>query len=161
MSNLFATAGAKLYIGPAKAFDGTDFVESDFTTGDPVYVEIAGLTNLGTLGDTAELITSNQIGISRTRKLKGAKNAGSMQIVADLDYADAGQLALIAASQDDGTYSFKLVFDDAPSGGTPSMRYFTGLVMSAGEQLNEANNVMSLMSTLEIDSNIVRVSAAD
>lgn len=160
MSHLFATAGAKLFIGPPKAFLDVDFTEADFTAGSPAYLEIGGLTNLGTLGDTSELLTSNQISVSRTRKFKGSKNGGSMQVVADLDYADGGQLALIAASMDDATYSFKLVFNDAPAGGTPSVRYFTSLVMSAAEQLNEANNVMALNSTLEIDSNIVRVSAA-
>lgn len=160
MSHLFATAGAKLFIGPAKSFAGTDFVESDFTTGSPTYTEIQGTTNLGTLGDNAELITSNQIAVARTRKLKGVRNAGSMQVVCDLDYADPGQLAAIAAEKTDATYAFKLQFDDAPAGGTPSIRYFTALVMSASEQLDEANNAMKLNLTLEIDSNIVRVAAA-
>lgn len=159
MSNLFATAGAKLHIGAALAFTGTDFTTSDFSG--QSWVEVKGLTNLGSAGDSAELVTSNQIGISRTRKLKGSRNAGSMQIVADLDYADAGQLALIAAEKTDKAVAFKVIFDDAPTGGTPSERYFVALVMSAGEQWNEANSVMALNATLEIDSNIVRVAAAE
>lgn len=160
MSALFATAGTKIYIGPAKAFADTDFVESDFTTGSPTYTPIGGTTNLGSLGDTSELITSNHIASERTRKLKGTRNAGAMQLVCDLDYADAGQLALIAAEKASLTYSFKVELNDAPAGGTPSIRYFTALVMSSGEQLDEANNAMKLNTTLEIDSNIVRVAAA-
>jgi len=39
-------------------------------------------------------------------------------------------------------------------------RYFVALVMSAVEQFDEANNTMKLNTTLEIDSNIVRVAAA-
>lgn len=88
------------------------------------------------------------------------KNAGSMQIVADLDYADVGQIALIAAEKAKESYAVKVEFNDAPSGGTPSIRYFAAFVMSAAEQFNEANSVMQLNATLEIDSNVVRVAAA-
>lgn len=160
MSALFATAGAKIYIGPAKVFSDTDFIATDFTTGLPTYTEIGGTTNLGSFGDISELITSNRVAAERTRKAKGTRNAGAMQIISDLDYADAGQLALIAAEKVRETYSFKVEFNDAPSGGTPSIRYFVALVMSSGEQLDEANSVMKLNTTLEIDSNIVRVAAA-
>jgi hypothetical protein len=160
MSHLFATAGSKLYIGAdPKDFGNVDLVESDFNA--VVWTEVKGLTNLGSAGDTSELISSNQIGIARTRKMKGTRNAGAMQVVADLDYADAGQLALIAAEKSQHTYPFKVVFNDAPPAGTPSQRYFVALVMSAGEQWNEANSAMALNSTLEIDSNIVRVPAAN
>lgn len=162
MSNLlFATAGSKLSIGPAKAFTGTDLVATDFTTGSPTWTEIKGATNLGTAGDTAALITSEQIAIRRTRKMKGTRNAGSMQVVCDLDYSDAGQLALIAAEKTDDTYAFRIEFADAPvGGGTNSFRYFVALVMSVSEALEEANNAMKLNATLELDSNIVRVAAA-
>lgn len=158
MSHLFATAGSRLYIGSAKAFAGTDFIASDFN--DQEWTEIRGTTNLGSAGDTSALVTSDQIGAARTRKLKGVRNAGSMEVVADLDYSDAGQLAVIAAEKAKETYAFRLVFNDAPVGGTPSERLFTALVMSAAEQWNEANSVMSLSATLELDSNIVRVAAA-
>lgn len=161
MSHLFATAGSKLHIGAAKAFAGTDFIATDFTTGSPVWTEIGGTTNLGSAGDTSELISSNHIAAARTRKLKGVRNAGTMTVVADLDYADAGQLALIAAEKAKETYAFRVTFNDAPTGGTPSIRYFVALVMSAAEQWDEANTVMKLNGTLEIDSNIVRVAADD
>lgn len=238
MSNLFATAGSKLHIGTAAmAANDADFTASDFN---PVsWTEIGGTTNLGSAGDTANLITSDQIARQRTRKLKGTRNAGSMEVMCDLNYADAGQLALIAAEKTQHTYPFRLVFNDAPAprsstvtisiaepgvvtwtahgltagdqvrfsttdtlptglvagttyfvvspdantfsvsatkGGTPiettatqdgthtattvptaSERYFVALVMSAGEQYDEANSVMKLNATLEIDSNIVRV----
>ncbi len=158
MSYLFATAGSLLHIGAAKAFSGTDFTASDFTA--ESWVEVGGTTNLGSAGDTANLITSDQIARARTRKLKGTRNAGSMEVVCDLDYADAGQIALIAAEKTPHTYAFRITFNDAPAGGTPSVRYFVALVMSTAEQYDEANSVMKLNATLEIDSNIVRVAAA-
>ena len=158
MSLLFATAGTKLYIGGAKAFSGADLTASDFEG--ESWEEIGGVTNLGSAGDTSELITSNQIGIARTRKRKGTRNAGAMEVVMDLDYSDAGQLDLIAAEATKNSYAFRLVFNDAPSGGTPSERLFVAYVMSVSEQYDEANSIMKLNSTLEIDSNIVRVPAA-
>jgi hypothetical protein len=159
MSHLFATAGSKLFIGAALAFNGTDLTAASFTS--QTWIEIKGTTNLGSAGDTSELITSNQIGEARTRKLKGTRNAGSMQVVADLDYADPGQIALIAAEKAKESYAFKVEFNDAPVGGTPSERLFVALVMSTAEQFNEANSVMQMNATLEIDSNIVRVAAAE
>ncbi|MCB1511525.1 MAG: hypothetical protein KDJ36_11550 [Hyphomicrobiaceae bacterium] len=158
MSHLFATNGAKVYIGDAMAFDGTDFVAGDFSS--VTWVEIGGVTNLGQAGDTSELITSNHIGAGRTRKLKGTRNAGSQEIVADLDYADTGQIALLAAEKTDDTYAIKVELNDAPSGGTPSIRYYVALIMSATEVWNEANSVMQISANLEIDSNIVKVAAA-
>lgn len=160
MAKSFATNGALLHIGAAKAFEGEDFDASDFTTGSPVWGKVGGTTNLGSAGDTSELITSNIIDQSRTRKMKGTRNAGSMQVVCDLDYADAGQLAMIAAEKSRNTYAFRITLPDAPEGGTPSYRYFVGLVMSAAEQWDEANSVMKLNVTIEIDSNIVKVAAA-
>jgi hypothetical protein len=158
MSKLFATAGSKLYIGAAKAFAGTDLVAADFNA--EAWTEIKGTTDLGSLGDSAQLITSDQVGSGRTRKLKGTRNAGSMQVVTDLDYSDAGQLALVAAEKSKDSFAFRLVFNDAPTGGTPSERLFIAYVLSAAEQHGGANTVQQLQSTLEIDSNIVRVSAA-
>lgn len=160
MSILLVTAGSKLSIGAPKAYGNSDFLASDFTTGMPTYTPIAGTTNLGTTGDTSELITSNQIIIARTRKAKGVRNAGSMQVICDIDLTDAGQIALVAAEKTYQSFAFKLTFNDAPSGGTPSTRYFVGYVMSASEQYDEANSVMKLNATIEIDSNIVRVPAS-
>ena len=159
MSHFFATAGSALYIGTLpKAFAGTDFVPGDFSS--VVWTEIGGLSNLGSAGDTSELVTFNAIKEKRTRKMKGTRNAGTMQTVAGLDYADPGQLALIEAEKSDHSFPFKVVFNDAPAGGTPSQRLFVAFVMSTAEQWDEANSVMALNSTLEIDSNIVRVAAA-
>lgn len=160
MAHLFATAGSKLYIGAAKAYGGTDFIETDFTSGSPTWTEIGGITNLGGAGDSSPVINSTTLADSRVRKLKGSRNAGTMTVIANADYADAGQLAAIAAEKTPNSYAFKVQFNDAPAGGTPSLRYFVALVMSATETWDQADNVMTITFTLEIDSNIVRVDAA-
>lgn len=158
MSKTFATAGSQIYIGGAKAFAGTDLIASDFSG--ESWTKITGTTDLGSFGDTAQLVTSDQVESSRTRKLKGTRNAGSMQLNADLDYGDAGQLAVVAAEKTKDSYAFRVVFNDAPTGGTPSERLFVAYVMNVTEQLGGPNSVMQQQSTLEIDSNIVRVAAS-
>lgn len=159
MSQLYATNGSKVYIGGApKQSNGAILTASDFSG--VTWTEIKGVTDLGTLGDVSALITSSVIGEGRDRKAKGTNNAGSWQIVADLDYADAGQIAAIAAQAARETYPFKVVLNDAPQGGTPSERYATALVMSAAEAYSQANNAMALNITIEVDSNVARVAAS-
>ena len=152
MSRLFATAGSKLFIGAAMAFAGTDLVASDFNS--QSWTEVKGTTDLGQIGDTAQIITSSQVGSGRDRKIKGTRNAGQMQVMVDLDYSDPGQLALVAAEKTSNSYAFRLVMNDAPAGGTPSERFFVAFVASAAEQLGQANSATQLQASLEIDSNI-------
>ena len=157
---IFATAGAKLYIGGAMAQKGTDFVFADFTTPPQTWVEIKETEGLGSLGDTSQAVTFDGIADKRTRTLKGTRSAGAMEVVCGIDSADPGQIALVAAEKTIHDYAFKLVLNDAPPGGTPSERYFIAKVMSQSEQYDQANNVMKLNASLGVNSNIVRVDAA-
>ena len=156
---IFATNGTRIFIGPALAAKGTDFVLSDFaTTG---WVEIGETEGLGTVGDTAAEITFDGINSSRTRRLKGTRNAGAMEIVCGIDAEDPGQIAIVAAEKTPLDYSFKMVLNDAPAGGTPSERYFVAKVASAAEQYDSANSVMKLNTTLWVNSNIVKVAPTE
>lgn len=158
MAGIFATAGATLYIGGALSAKTTDFVLGDFAG--QSWVAVNWMENIGAFGDEAASITFDAIEQQRTQKLKGTRNAGDMAIVCGLDYEDAGQIAVRAAEATPNNYSFKVEFNDAPQAGTPSERYFIGLVMSARETLDTANNVMKLNTTIGVNSNIVRVNAA-
>lgn len=158
MAGIFATAGATLYIGGALAAKTTDFVLADFSG--ESWVQVSWMENIGAFGDEAASITFDAIEQQRTQKLKGTRNAGDMTVVCGIDYEDAGQIALRAAEATPNNYAFKVVFNDAPTAGTPSERYFVGLVMSARETLDTANNVMKLNTTIGVNSNIVRVNAA-
>lgn len=159
MSDLYPVAGTKFFIGGAMASQIEDVEESDFDG--ETWVEVDGFSQMGAFGDTAALITTPLINRGRDVKQKGTFNAGQMQnVFAKLD-EDPGQIALIAASRTRNNYAFRLVFDDAPAGGTPSERFFIGLVMNAEEQGGDANTVLNLAATIEINSNIVRVAAAE
>lgn len=155
---LYATAGAKLYIGSAIVLADTDLAAADFTG--ETWVEIRHPESLGSIGDTAQEIAFDDIGARRTKRLKGQRSAGTMEVVFGINYADPGQVALHAAEKVDSDFAFRLVFDDAPSGGTPSERMFAAMVGSASEQFDAANNVMKLSASLWVNSNVVRVDAA-
>ncbi len=158
---IFSTAGSKLSIGAAIDEKNIDFVAADFTS--QTWVEIKNLETLGSLGDTSEAINQAIIGESRVKTLKGARTASTMEIVAALDYADAGQLALIAAEKQSSAFAFKLELADKPAAGASpknSIRYFIAKVMSIVEAYEGANSVVNLTATLGVNSNIVKVAAS-
>ena len=95
------------------------------------------MESLGTFGDTAEEINFTSIGEERVRKVKGARNSGTLELVMGIDYADAGQIALLAAEKEIHSYAFKVVFNDAPEGGTPSERL---LHREGGQRLRAARH---------------------
>ncbi|MEQ8309052.1 MAG: hypothetical protein RIE24_07895 [Silicimonas sp.] len=156
---IYATAGAKLFIGGVLAQQSDDFVEADFNS--ETWTEIKELEALGSLGDAAEEISFSAIGESRTKRLKGPRSAPPMEVVCGLDYSDAGQQAAIAAEKEIHDYAFKVEFNDAPDGGTPSERYFIAKVASSTEAYDTANAVMKLNLALWVNSNVVRVDAAE
>ena len=158
---IFATAGTKVFIGEALAAKTADFVVADFADID--WTEIGSLENIGSVGDTSAEVTFDDIGKGRTQKLKGTRNAGNCELVMGIDYADPGQIALLAAEKTPHDYAFKIEFNDKPAtGASPknSQRLFIAKVMSAAEALDQANNVMKLNATLGINSNVVRVNAS-
>ncbi|MFG1214987.1 phage tail tube protein [Xanthobacter sp.] len=158
---LFSASGSKIFIGAVKVPGSADFVAADFTAED--WTEIDEVESVGSFGDTSELITSNVLSKGRTRKAKGVKNAGTMEVTMNADYGDEGQLALRAAAAARDSYAFKVEFPDKPAAGASpknSVRFFTALVMSASDQMDEANAIIKLTSTLEINSNVVVVHAS-
>lgn len=157
---LYPVAGCRLFIGGVLADKSTDFVASDFTS--QTWVEIHGWSQMGPLGDNAQLITESLIGENRDKVSKGTRNAGTMQNVFVCMDLDAGQIALLAAEKTSNNYAFKVELNDAPVGDapTPSQRLFIGLVASAQEQGGAANTNRKLEANIAINSNIVRVAAA-
>jgi hypothetical protein len=157
MADLFAVAGAKIYIGAAMAAPSSDVTEATFNA--VSWTQIKDWMQCGSFGDAAALISTQIIDRQRDVKQKGTRNAGSVQNVFAINVDDPGQLALIAAEKSRSNFPFKIEWNDAPEGGTPTINLFVGLVMSAQIAGGGPNNVRSLNSTIEINSNIVEVPA--
>ena len=158
MAGIFAVSGATVEIGQTLDSKTTDFVLGDFAA--QSWVNIGWLESIGPFGDEASEITFDSIDAGRTQKLKGTRNAGNMELICGIDYTDDGQATLRGAETEIFDYAFKVTFDDAPTDGTASERYFIAKVMSAREVLEGANNVARLSAVLGINSNIVQVSAS-
>jgi len=159
MADLYAVAGAKFYIGnAAMAAPSTDVTESTFDS--VSWVEVSDWQNMGAIGDAASEIATDLISRGRTVVQKGTKRSPAMQNLFAVNADDAGQIAIIAAANSNSNYPFKIVFDDAPEGGTPTVKYFIGLVMSSQEQGGGANTARMLSATVSPNTNIVTIPAA-
>lgn len=155
---VYATNGARIYIGGALDTKSEPFVPADFSG--QSWEEIGEVENLGTVGDTSTEISFDSIPAQRTRRLKGTRNAGSMDLIMGIDYEDAGQQALIAAEKTPHDFAFRIVLNDAPAGGTPSERMFVAKVASVAEAYDTANSIVKLNASLWVNSNVAKVDAA-
>ena len=159
MADLFAVAGAHFSIGTVAMSVPTDDVDaSDFAS--VTWVEVADWQTMGAIGDQAAEIATDLISRGRTAVQKGTKRSPAMTNQFAVNSDDAGQIAMYAASNSRLNYPFKIEFDDAPSAGTPTLKYFLGLVMSAQEQGGGANTVRMLSANVAPNTNIVTVPAA-
>ncbi|WP_430251701.1 hypothetical protein [Neorhizobium sp. DAR64860/K0K1] len=157
----FSTAGSKIFIGTAMSDDDGEVIAADFTA--VTWTEIGRTTTLGTFGDTSNSIDSTYIDRARVQKRKGARNAGTIELAMDIDTTDAGQIALLAAEKSTANFAFKIEMNDKPVTGAspkPSQRLFYGLVMSAAEELGDADSMAKLNCQIALNSNIVRVTAS-
>lgn len=112
MADLYAVAGAHIFIGAAMSVPNEDLDATDFAA--VSWVEIDGWETAGAYGDTAALITTQLINRGRDVKQKGTFNAGQMQNNFAILPSDAGQVALKAAAQVKSNFPIKVEWDDAP-----------------------------------------------
>ncbi|RWB66575.1 hypothetical protein [Mesorhizobium sp.] len=111
---IFATAGAKFYIGTTLDVDFTSYASAlaDFQA--DTYTEVTPMETIGDFGDSSTDVKFLGIGDSRARHLKGSKDAGVQQLTAGFDASDAGQVAMKAAYLSPQDFNAKIVFNDAP-----------------------------------------------
>jgi len=143
------TSGTKFYISSAAAPSATDTVaEYEALT----FTEVMEVENLGNIGDVSTEVTGAAIGDSRIRKAKGARNAGTMNVVCfDAVPSDTGQLAVMDAEKTVDNYAFKIEFP-APAVGTPEIWYFRGLVMSNELELGTNDNIRRRRFNIGVNS---------
>ncbi|WP_414461822.1 iron ABC transporter substrate-binding protein [Hyphomicrobium sp. DY-1] len=160
------TAGSKIYISPVSVDPGNyngvnDAAALALFEAIADWVEVEEVEDLGEHGDTAEEITFTSVSDARTRKQKGARNAGTKTIVVGVDPLDEGQVALADAQATDFNYAFKIVRNDARSASyTNTVEYFIGLV--TGEAVNQGaqNNIVRQTFPISINTKIYRVLSA-
>jgi hypothetical protein len=158
MTTLAKTAaGSKLYIGGSNATaDAADLAAETSWT------EVGEVTNIPEFGLSYDKIEHKPLSKRAVYKFKGSFDGGSVQIdMADAP-TDAGQAAMLAALDDDGSYNFKVEFHDAPAGASavPTTIKFMGKVFSYRTNVGTTNGIIAARSMIEIDDKPVRHNAA-
>jgi hypothetical protein len=155
------TAGARFYIGPTLVPSTVNAMDDAaalayfeaIITGD--WTEVEEIENFGDLGDSAQAINFTAVKDGRVRKLKGPKDAGTMQIVVAVDELDEGQVALVAAEKTDFNYAFKIVYaDERDEGYSPTTDYFGGLVMSRAKTIGGASDVTKRTFMIGVNTSV-------
>lgn len=114
MSDLYAVAGKRLFIGGTLDAKKNDFVLADFNG--QSWTEIDGWETHGQIGDSAQAITASLINRQRDIKLKGSFNAGTMENNFAILRSDVGQAALRNAVRSNKNFAFKIQGNDGEIG---------------------------------------------
>lgn len=147
------STGCKLYIGGQGALGS----ESGWQ-------EVGEVENLGSFGDTRQIIRFLSLGDARVRKTKGTADSGDLALVVGFDAFDAGQLELRDASDDTSSnpYNFRIDLNDAPavSGATVTQVTFQALVNGFQFNVGSADQTVTANVTLAITTALTVVDAA-
>lgn len=150
-----SVAGCKFFIGGEMDSQTTDLVAADFSG--EVWTEVGFLEDLGEVGDASSSVTFSAIGEDRVFKLKGTRDAGTQELVMASRPTDAGQVALVAAEATRANYAIKLEWNDGVS--VPTRRLYIGMIMSIRERYTTSDNVIRMVVTVGVNSNVVRTAA--
>jgi len=156
--DIHTTSGTKFSISTTAVASTTDTLsEYEALT----WTEIGEVEDIGNIGDVSNEVTGAAIGDGRVRKAKGARNAGTMNVITFHTPLDAGQMALIDAEATNDNYAFKIELPDAPPPtGTPTFQYFRGLVMSKELRLGTNDNIMRRAFNIGVNSEVTEDPAA-
>jgi hypothetical protein len=157
MPDLLTGTDAQMWISNASVADTVD-TSAEFAA--LTWVAIGLIESIGEYGDESAEITGNVINEGRTRRAKGTRNAGMQVLTCFHDDDDVGQVALRAAQLTSNRYGFKISPRDRLSGGgTDSIAYYRGLVMSARKGALSSDALQRITFNVGIDSAIIDVAA--
>lgn len=146
--------GSRFFIGTTGDAESLLDYEADS------YIEVGEVEDMGQLGDESAEITFTALSDARVRKFKGARDAGTMAIVCGSDTSDAGQDAMVTAEASSFDYNFKVMLNDQVTiGGTPTVQYFSGKVMSKRRNIGNVGNVVRYNFNVGVNTVILEVPA--
>lgn len=152
MTEINTSLGARLYISNAAVLDTVDTI-SEFEA--LTWVEVEPVENIGDFGDEAAAVTFSALKDGRVRKMKGARDAGTLAVVVGHNPSQTGQAQMITAEGTKFNYGFKVEIPDAPSNlYTNSFFYFRGKVMSKRMGVGGNGDVTKRTFNVGVDSQI-------
>ena len=93
------------------------------------WTQVSSVGSHGETGNNQNILTYDTWDTVVIQKAKGIIDAGSPEIELAALPDDPGQIALRAAAETNQQYAFRIVKNDAPVGGTPTIVYNRGLVV--------------------------------
>lgn len=146
--------GAKISFGQSTAIK--DPVQADFEA--MTWTEIGEPESISPFGDKANIVTFVSLADGRTRKSKGARDAGNFTLVVGKDPQDTGQAAVNAGQATTFKYGVKIELADAPAvGWTNTIYYLKCIVGSAPVDIGANDHVIRISYEFGIDSEIVEI----
>ncbi len=143
-TNVQTSAGSILAISSSlpSTNDSTGFGALSFSN-------IGELVDMGEYGKKYTLVTHAPLATRLLQKFKGGYDPGTQQLVLGKYIADAGQALLLAASNSDAAYSFRITFQD----GTHTA--FTAKVMSFMTKISTLNTILGATAEVQITTDTV------
>ncbi|WP_242217258.1 phage tail protein [Shinella zoogloeoides] len=150
-------AGTVVSIGTTEKFTtAVAYAGDDWTP-------IANIEDVGEAGSEAEIVVGKFVDQTYTRKLKGSRDNGTMELVVARDSDDEGYAALVAAEQSSAAYNFQVELNDKPTAGASpknSKFYFSAIVASRKNSFGGADDIVKTTFTLAISGPIIEVAAS-
>jgi hypothetical protein len=152
--DIFTATGTRLFIGPVAGPSIDTVAKFDALT----WTEVGLVETIGEYGDESSPVTFSALSDARTRKAKGAKDAGNLAVTTAHDATDEGQQALSAAESVNSNFAFKVILPNRlnPTG-TDEINYFRGLVMSKRKNVGGNDNVVRMTYNVGVNTEIFEV----
>lgn len=154
------TNGTRLFIGTRVASKST-VSYNDYVHQDGYWREVGGLTSIGGIGDTIELIAQPSIGMGRQLRVKGTRSGNQSTYQFIRNKLDAGQNALIDAGEECGAYAFKVEWLQCGDDEAIETAFFYGLVLPNQRPDGDASVSVRITADVAILSNILNFSPDD
>jgi len=159
MTNITTAANAEFGIGTKAAIDETSDSTAIADFENDTYSPVGEVESIGSFGDEISSVTFTGLRDQRVRKFKGSRDAGSVGLNVAFNVDDPGQVDLKNAADDEtqADYNFRVTINDKSSGGSNTVFYFSGKVMSRNVEPSSVDNIVKATVNIAINSAIFQV----
>jgi len=159
MTNITTAANAEFAIGTKADIDtSTDSAAiSDFQN--DTFAVVGEVESIGSFGDEISSVTFTALDDQRVRKFKGSRDAGTMDITVAFRATDTGQQDMQAAVEDEtqDDFNFRVEINDKTSGGSNTVFYFSGKVMTNPVEVSSVDNIVRKTYSVAINTTVYEV----
>lgn len=159
MTNVSTAAGVAFAIGTTATIDESSSAAAITDFQNDTFKKVGEVESVPSFGDTINPVNFTALADQRVRKFKGSRDAGTIDIPVAFQVTNQGQADMKAALEDktQDDYNFRVTFSDATGGGTNTVVYFRGKVMSRNIEAGSVDNIVRATYQIGINSPIYQV----